>query len=178
MMTAYILGIGSNLDPYKNIPAILTALFELTDELTVSRIIETQPSGFESQYQFLNIAILMNSELATDALKQKFNAIEARLGRDRQDPLSSKKDRPADVDILLELTANKHIDSHQLPPEKYLRPLVIEMLQDIGVKTGEAPDFANFQTISLPFGPGHIGHGTIVIKQVDDTFRLEPLHGT
>ena len=157
-MFRYVVGIGSNVNPVANVSRLLSRLMDMTDFLAVSRIIETTPEGFQSDNQFLNLVVCMDSPLDNAGLKGEFVRLEVEMGRDRDDSQSSKKDRPADLDILFRLPA---ID---LPPEPYLRPLAIELLNDLGFATDESPDYRDFKTVTLEFEEQTIGQDTVVLK--------------
>ena len=102
--TGYLLGIGSNLSPNRNIAHIIKALLEQFPELSLSRVLHIPPVGMNSQHDFLNIAVFIETELAQTELKALCNDLETQLGRDRDDPASKIKDRPADLDILFHIT--------------------------------------------------------------------------
>jgi 2-amino-4-hydroxy-6-hydroxymethyldihydropteridine diphosphokinase len=157
-MPRYVVGIGSNINPRANIVRVLEALSGMTNYLAVSRIIETTPKGFQSDNQFLNMAVCIESSSGQTVLKEAFVQLEIDMGRNRADPDSSKKDRPADLDILFSLP------SINLPPEPYLRPLTIELLNDLGFQTDEQPDYKDFKAVRLDFAGRSIGHKTIVLK--------------
>jgi 2-amino-4-hydroxy-6-hydroxymethyldihydropteridine diphosphokinase len=134
-MWNYYLGLGSNLSPHTNVVEMLKALMDLSDEVIISRVIQTQPAGFPSEKIFLNLAARIQSELEPEALKQRFNQIEIDLGRDRTDPNRKLKDRVADIDILFytrpEVT---QVEARELPPEPYLRAPVVELLDHLEVQ--------------------------------------------
>ncbi|MCI0713608.1 MAG: 2-amino-4-hydroxy-6-hydroxymethyldihydropteridine diphosphokinase [Chloroflexi bacterium] len=157
-MPRYVVGIGSNIRPAENVAGVLRRLLDMTDSMVISRIIETTPEGFQSDNQFLNLAVCMGSPLDESTLKAEFVRLEIDMGRNRNDPQSSKKDRPADLDILFELP---HIE---LPPEPYLRPLAIELVNDLGFATDEESDYGKFKTVTLEFEGQTIGQQTVVLK--------------
>lgn len=157
-MVPYVVGIGSNIHPAENVVRVLRKLLDMTNFLVVSRIIETTPEGFHSDNQFLNLAVCMESPLDDVALKAEFVQIEIDMGRNRNDPHSSKKDRPADLDILFALP------EIELPSEPYLRPLAIQLVNDLGFATDEQPDYGNFKTVTLDFEGQSIGRETVVLK--------------
>lgn len=128
--TGYLLGIGSNLSPNRNIAHIIKALLEQFPELSLSRVLHIPPVGMNSQHDFLNMAVFIETELAQTELKALCNDLETQLGRDRDDPASKVKDRPADLDILFHIT---HEDDFRRPAnsitdEYFLYPLIDELL--------------------------------------------------
>ncbi len=124
----YTVSLGSNVRPRVNMHRMLVALLGLSDALWLSRILRTEPMGMSSDHYFLNTAVCLDSPLSPSELKTRFNQIETDLGRDRDDPLCKVKDRPADIDIV----GMCQPDEALLPPEPYVRPLVIEIWQAQG----------------------------------------------
>lgn len=96
----YLCGLGSNIDPEQNLVRAVTRLLESHDSLWLSPVIHTRPRGIDTERPFLNALAVVFSPLSPTQLKDHFNQLEEALGRDRSDPLSSRKDRPIDVDIL------------------------------------------------------------------------------
>lgn len=128
----YTLSLGSNVQPEANMGAMLDALTTLSQRLWLSRIIRTDPVGMLSDHPFLNTAVCLDTTLAPEQLKQVLCQIEINLGRDRHDPLSKVKDRPADLDIVGFCRPDEALATAVLPSEPYVRPLVIEIWQAQG----------------------------------------------
>lgn len=166
-MYRYIIGIGSNINPQHNVPRILTALLDLADEIQTSRIIQTAPSGMDSQRPFLNLAASLLYPDEAAALKTRFNTIETRLGRDRAAPDSSVRDRPADLDILLQLSPDAQtIASATLPPEPYLRPVVVDLLRYLELEiVGDTHVDSDEASIQLLTEAGPLGHGPCTLRR-------------
>ena len=101
-MADYVfLGLGTNLGDRE---ALLERTLELITESVgpvsaSSGIYETQPWGFESRNNFLNMVVQVHTELSPAGLLKKLTRIENQLGRKRGD----KKyiSRSIDIDILL-----------------------------------------------------------------------------
>jgi len=101
-MADYVfLGLGTNLGDRE---ALLERTLELITESVgpvsaCSGIYETQPWGFESRNNFLNMVVQIHTELSPAGLLKKLTRIENQLGRKRAD----KKyiSRSIDIDILL-----------------------------------------------------------------------------
>lgn len=133
-MTRYFIGIGSNIQPYENVPTILASLVDLGLDVFVGRIIETEPVGVKGGL-FLNTVAGFSSVLSPQEVKEHCNSIEIRLGRKRQDPSSKYKSRPADLDILLILKADACcLDAEMIPMESYLRPVMLELIGEVGIR--------------------------------------------
>lgn len=97
----YLIGLGSNIAPAQNMPAMLAGLLDIHPRLMVSRIVRTAPKGIDSPHDFLNAVVFLPVDMPADELKQRTNAIEAKLGRDRSRPDKKLIDRTADIDLLL-----------------------------------------------------------------------------
>ena len=150
-MAWYYLSLGSNINPHENVKCMLDRLLQISKRIDISRIIETEAKGFDSKRSFLNLAARIQTSLSPLELKKQLNQIETDLGRDRNDPLSKKKDRVADIDILFSKeTSNNLINQEDLPPEPYVRPFVIELLAYLNIRIPEKPNFNQFG-VSLNF---------------------------
>ncbi len=127
--SGYILGVGSNIDPYKNIALIITQLVNTFKTIHLSRVLQIPPIGMNSSRDFLNLVVFIETDLPESELKQQCNQIEIALGRDRNDPDRKMKDRPADLDIL----ATAHFPEDGARPassitdEYFLYPLLDEL---------------------------------------------------
>lgn len=134
-MTRYFLGLGSNINPRRHLPLMVEALLELAPTLHVGRVLETAPVGVVGD-PFLNAPVCLTSNLAPMALKAWTNALEARLGRDRAAPDSKHRSRSADLDILFSIADEAtRVPPDLLPPEPYMRPLLLELLAFLGIAT-------------------------------------------
>ena len=96
----YLCGLGSNIDPEKNLPRAVVRLAQGFGPVSLSPVIRTAPQGMDSDNSFLNALAVFYSDLLPDQVKQHLNELEEALGRDRSDPFSGVRDRPIDVDIL------------------------------------------------------------------------------
>lgn len=100
----YYLSIGTNIHPKENAVAIVKALCLAFENVTLYPFICTSPEDMTSQNSFLNSVAIITSPNNIKDIKLTLNRIETNLGRDRQDPDRSTKDRPADIDILSQST--------------------------------------------------------------------------
>lgn len=96
----YLCGLGSNIDPERNLPRAVAELARLFGPVSLSPVIRTAPQGMDSDNSFLNALVVFQCDVSPDELKQQLNRLEEALGRDRSDPWSGVRDRPIDVDIL------------------------------------------------------------------------------
>ncbi len=96
----YLCGLGSNIEPQKNIAEAVLLLLERHGSVWLSPVVHTRPSGINTDRCFLNALSVVFSPLSPVALKHELNQLEEALGRDRSDLLRSYKDRTIDIDIL------------------------------------------------------------------------------
>lgn len=125
----YLLGLGSNIAPEENFARIVDQLLHRFDVLHLSRVLNIPPIGMNSHRPFLNAVAFIETDMPEEALKIICNQIETSLGRDRADPDSKIKDRPADLDILafISLPAQRDIPARSLTDEYFLYPLIDEL---------------------------------------------------
>jgi len=130
LQSGYLLGIGSNIDPHNNIRQIIHLLLNEFPQLSLSRILTIPPIGMNSQRDFLNVVVFIETDSPEAALKQICNRIEIELGRDRSDPDRKVKDRPADLDILTQITlpSDALLPTHSITDEYFLYPLLDEII--------------------------------------------------
>lgn len=128
--SGYLLGIGSNIEPHQNITHIIQCLLAAFPTLIVSRVLELPPIGMNSQHDFLNIVVFIETDSPELELKTICNTIEIQLGRDRNDPHRKTKDRTADLDILatLQLPDDAERPAHTITDEYFLYPLIDEIV--------------------------------------------------
>lgn len=67
----------------------------------ISSFIETAPWGFESEHQFLNACVSINTRMTPREVLEATKQIERELGRTRKSSNGLYADRPIDIDILL-----------------------------------------------------------------------------
>jgi 2-amino-4-hydroxy-6-hydroxymethyldihydropteridine diphosphokinase len=101
-----ILGLGSNINPYENLPRAVDLLCEQVTIQTISRAWETPAVG-EPAPDFLNAALQVLTPLSQGDLKlQVIRPIETRLGRVR----TADKNAPRTIDIDILAYDGKIID--------------------------------------------------------------------
>lgn len=156
-MNYFFLSLGSNQEPDKNVPLMVQALLQLSPTIDLSRVVRTEPKGFDSTLIFFNQAAKIETALDAKALKEQLVKIEVQLGRDRKDPNRKLKDRPADIDILFQLApGERRIAVSLLPPEPYVRPTLLELIHFLELDCAEVtpvlPDGVPLQIGAQPFG--------------------------
>jgi 2-amino-4-hydroxy-6-hydroxymethyldihydropteridine diphosphokinase len=168
MTASYLLGIGSNIDPDRNIPLIIAALLLEFPVVNLSRVVRIPPVGMNSKQCFLNVVVSVETALTASALKKKCNAIEEALGRDREDGARKTKDRTADIDILLPFcreTVASLIPS-EITAEYFLYPLMAELFAFLGHKS--APEILQ-AGVSLHASGSTFGETATTIYRDADT---------
>ena len=93
-----IIGIGSNIDPEKNIASALFILRKEQEFITVSLLIKTSPIGIPDQPDFLNGAAKLFTEMELADFTSYLKGIEDRLKRNRTAPKYGP--RTIDLDIV------------------------------------------------------------------------------
>ena len=126
MPNEVVIGLGSNIDPEANLEQ---AVQELKSRFKVSKRSQwtrTKPIGIQDQPDFYNGALLMETELEQQSLKQELKRIEDILGRDRSLPKFGP--RTIDLDILI---WNKKVVDEDYYERDFLRKGVEEILPDL-----------------------------------------------
>ena len=121
-----VIGLGSNIDPEANLEQ---AVQELKSRFKVSKRSQwtrTKPIGIQDQPDFYNGALLMETELEQQSLKQELKRIEDILGRDRSLPKFGP--RTIDLDILI---WNKKVVDEDYYERDFLRKGVEEIISDL-----------------------------------------------
>ncbi len=97
MVDVYI-GIGSNIEPEKNVHQAMVQLKRVFPSISFSRIFESASVGFEGN-NFLNLVARFESEWTIEQVVNSLKDIENEMGRVR----GSKKfsNRRIDIDVLL-----------------------------------------------------------------------------
>jgi len=98
----YYLNIGSNIgDRRDNLYCAVVALARGSQGVTVSRVVESEPWGFESQNSFMNLGICLHSDLSPRAMLDRIHVIERQLGSaSHRDAEGRYVDRLIDIDIM------------------------------------------------------------------------------
>ena len=100
-MAQAAIGIGANIgDRRKNLCDAVKSVSLLpgTEVLKVSSVYETEPVGYSDQPDFLNICIIIKTQLSPNALLGACLGIEAAMGRERS---FANAPRVIDLDLLL-----------------------------------------------------------------------------
>ncbi len=131
-MSKVVLGLGSNLgDRLENLRFAVDTLRRApkTQVLAVSRVYETEPVGYAEQPDFLNAAVLLETDLSPKTVLGFCLGIEAAAGRER-----TIKDGPRILDLDVLLYENVKSDSFELTlphPRMQERAFVLLPLSDL-----------------------------------------------
>jgi 2-amino-4-hydroxy-6-hydroxymethyldihydropteridine diphosphokinase len=131
-MKNVFLGIGSNIDDrIKNLEGAMRMIEEIIGPVkSVSSVYETEPWGFKSDNDFLNMVLLVNTDLLPSVVLGRILMIEAQLGRIR-DP-NGYVSRNIDIDILFFNNALVNEKSFVIPhPKLHERRFVLVPLAEI-----------------------------------------------
>ena len=131
------LSLGSNIEPEHNLPEAVAQLARFGRIRAVSSIWQTAAVGFTDQPDFLNAAVLLETEMSAVTLRQQaISQIENALGRVRTE--NKNGPRPIDIDIMLFNHDMLSIGHRRIPdPELLERCFVAIPLAEI------APDYVH-----------------------------------
>ena len=128
----YYLNIGSNMgDRRDNLYRAVVALAAGSSGCAVSRIVESEPWGYDSDNRFLNVGLKLSSGIDPHEMLERIHDIEQRLGSaSHRDGEGRYIDRLVDIDIMA--IDDMVIDSptlqvpHPHLPERdfFLRPMM------------------------------------------------------
>jgi len=121
-MNRAVIGIGSNIQPKENIPKAISKIAQLYRILRQSRFVETHPVGDKGQPHFLNGAILIETDMEQDELKEHLRKVERELGRIR----GVDRNEPRTIDLDIVVWGEKIVDEDVYERE-FLREAVREV---------------------------------------------------
>ena len=134
-MTTVLLSLGSNLRPHHYLRLALDVLQERFGRIVASPAYRTPAVGFDGP-DFLNNAVMLETDLPLAELDDWLHAVEDAHGRDRSGPRFS--DRTLDIDVVyygdLVVEAPGHL---RIPRPELKHAFVLKPLADI------APDFVD-----------------------------------
>lgn len=138
-MNNAVLGLGSNVgDRMSNLRKAITALSRIpeTKLVRISNIYETKPVGYLEQDDFLNLNIMIETNLSPSTVLGACLGIESCLGRVR-----NIKDGPRKIDIDLLIYESVRMETFELTlphPRILERAFVLKPLLDL-YPSGRAP---------------------------------------
>jgi 2-amino-4-hydroxy-6-hydroxymethyldihydropteridine diphosphokinase len=130
-MTRAFIGIGSNIDPEKNVKEALSRLKKQVSIEAISTVYRTDPIGPKDQPPFYNCVVEITTQLPPQELKHAvLRRIEDALGRRRTSDKFAP--RTIDLDLLLYDDFSTTIDDRPLPdPDILRRPFLAIALQEL-----------------------------------------------
>lgn len=117
-MARVLLSLGSNIDREHNIQGALAALRNAFGNIECSPVYESEAVGFEGD-PFLNLVVLIHTELSVGQLSALLHNIEDQYGRTREGARFSA--RTLDIDILTYDDATGVVDGVKLPRGEILK---------------------------------------------------------
>jgi 2-amino-4-hydroxy-6-hydroxymethyldihydropteridine diphosphokinase len=130
-----LLSLGSNIPPRKQTIQkaidLIRANYGSTNELCISPIYETEPWGFDSETNFLNLCVVAYTVKKPSEILEINQDIETALGR-KPKTSDGYESRPVDIDILF--FDNQIISNEKLTiphPQLEKRKFVLQPLNDI-----------------------------------------------
>jgi 2-amino-4-hydroxy-6-hydroxymethyldihydropteridine diphosphokinase len=130
---AYI-ALGSNIEPERYLPLAVEALWRIGRVVAVSRVWQSRAVGDDSQADFCNAAVLVETPLSASQLVAPdgpLRRIEAELGRVR-DPNNKNAARTIDLDLALFNTEAMEVRGRKIPdPEILTRPFLATPLAEL-----------------------------------------------
>ena len=121
-MNSAVIGIGSNIDPSRNIRLARQKINTHHKVIKESRFLYTRPVGFVNQSDFLNGVILIETKMEKNDLDDWLKSIEKELGRIR----GSNKFGPRTIDMDILIWNNKIIDE-----DVYSRDFLKDAIKEI-----------------------------------------------
>ena len=118
MPRAY-LGLGSNVEPEKNICSCMAALEQRFELVVASPVYQTPAEGFVGA-DFLNSVVCFETEHSVDALRISLRSIEREHGR-RRSQSEKFNSRTLDIDLLLYDDLVVEEDNYRLPHRDILK---------------------------------------------------------
>lgn len=126
------LSLGSNIEPESNLTAAVRELARFGRIVAVSDVWQSAPVGDVNQADFLNAAVLLETELSAEQLcREAIADVEHALHRVR-DPQNVNAARTIDVDLSLFNSEVITIDHRRIPdPDLLTRPFVAIPLAEL-----------------------------------------------
>lgn len=125
-MNRAIIALGSNIEPKKNIQKAKQFLGQKFKILSESGFVTTKAVGFKNQADFLNGALLIETDLEPEDLKSQLQDIEVALGRIR----TGEKFAPRTIDLDIVVWNNQIMDV-DFYTRDYLKQSVLEVLPQL-----------------------------------------------
>ncbi len=130
-MTEVYLSLGSNIEPESNMLHAIRAISRVLHVTAISTVYRTTPVSRESQPDFFNCVVKVETEIEAQALKfDVLRPLEAALGRRR----TGDRYAPRTIDIDVVLYGDERIDARELTipdPDIFRRPFLAIPLSEL-----------------------------------------------
>ena len=123
-----VIGVGSNIEPSKNINEAQNAIANQFKLIKTSSVIETEPIGCLDQDNFLNCAFLIETDMDYETLKTWLKDLENKLGRIRIE----NKYGPRTIDLDIVVWNHKVIDN-DVSEREFLKNSIVELLPNLKI---------------------------------------------
>ncbi|MDR3061597.1 MAG: 2-amino-4-hydroxy-6-hydroxymethyldihydropteridine diphosphokinase [Dysgonamonadaceae bacterium] len=137
------LSLGSNLgNKAENIDNAIEKIAEKAGTVSaISSVYETKPWGYESDNDFFNLAIRIETSLSPIQLLKITQEIEKEMGRTEKSSGTGYQDRIIDIDLILYDNLVLNTPELTLPhPHFHERKFVLDPLKEINPHLAEQPD--------------------------------------
>ena len=128
------LNIGSNLGSRRlNLSRAVRAIEKEFGYFEISHTVESEPVGFESENRFLNVGLMVHSDLPPEQILEKLQAIEKEISPEaHRDEQGNYIDREIDIDIIAIDEMVVRSESLTLPhPRMHERSFVLEPMAEL-----------------------------------------------
>lgn len=161
-MTRVFIGLGSNIEPERNLRSAVLLLAQRCHLVAVSRVYETAPVRTTDQRHFLNAAALIETEMSPAMLKSDvLRPIEDSLGRVRTPDKNAA--RTIDLDIALFGDAVLDVGQRHIPDPDILQfPHVAIPLADLAPQQKHPETGETLLTIAKRMGD----HGIVALPDL------------
>jgi 2-amino-4-hydroxy-6-hydroxymethyldihydropteridine diphosphokinase len=124
-MNTVIVGLGSNINPEQNIKMAKAILIGKYRVIALSRFIVTKAIAMPGQPDFLNGAVLLQTDLTFEALNAELKTIEMEMGR----PSRHEKHEPRTIDLDI-LVFNRVVMDSNVSQRDFLQKFISELMPD------------------------------------------------
>ena len=121
-----VIGLGSNIDPEENIGKARDAIAGEFKIIKSSSFVETEPIGYKEQRNFINGALLIETDMDIHGLKSWLRALESDMGRER----TENRDGPRTIDLDI-LVWNGDVVDGEVYERNFLKTFIGELLPDL-----------------------------------------------
>jgi len=123
-----VISLGSNIGPRENIPKALALIKSRLSIVETASFIRTSPVGYTDQPDFINGAVLVETDMSRQRLRLLLKQFEKTLGRKR----TSNKYGPRTIDLDIVVWNGSIVDS-DVSQRDFLRQAVRELIPDIHI---------------------------------------------